>query len=135
MAIKDSLFFSNLLSADDEPDWKVKRYPYTDVGALTLAAAKVGHLIKFDATRSTVEGAVGADDAVLEGIIVDLPDNTDAPVSPNPKTVAVALMGSFDKNQILYSDNTTPVSAAGLARLHLCGIFLDTATPAGPFAP
>jgi hypothetical protein len=135
MAIKGSVLFSNLMSADDEPDWKVKRYPYTDVGALTLAAAKLGHLVKFDATRATVEGAVGADDAVLEGIIVDLPDNTDTPVAPAVNTVLVALMGSFDKNQILYSDNTTPVSAAGLARLHAMGIFLDTATPAGNFAP
>jgi hypothetical protein len=95
----------------------------------------VGALVKFDATRANVQGAVGADDAVLEGIIVDLPDNTDVPIGAAVKTVAVALAGSFDKNQIKYADGTTPITAAGLARLRDMNIFLDPATPAGAFAP
>jgi len=132
--IKDSVNFTNLQSFDSE-DWVVRRFPYTDAGAITLAAAKVGHLIKMNATRDGVLGAVGADDAALEGVIVDLPDNTDTPSGANKKTVAVAFQGTFDKNSVLYSDNTTPITAAGLARLRDMGIFLDAATPAGPFAP
>lgn len=135
MAIKDSVVFTNLLSHDDEPDWKVVRYPFTDAGAITVAAMKPGYLIKFDAPRANVLGAVGADDAVLEGIIVDLPDNTDVPAGAATKTVAVALMGSFDKNSIKYADGTQPLTAAAVARLRDMGIFLDPATPSGPFAP
>jgi len=134
MAIKDSVNFANIQSFDSE-DWFVRRYPYTDAGALTVAVAKIGHLVKFDATRSAVLGAVAADDAALEGIIVDLPDNTEVPSGANKKTVAVALNGSFDKTTVMYSDNTQPISAAGLARLRDMNIFLDPATPAGPFAP
>jgi hypothetical protein len=133
--ILDKVYFTNLLSHDDEPDWKVKRFPYTDSGALTIAALKVGMLIKFDATAAAVLGAVAADDAVLAGIVVDLPDNTDVPSGTNSKTVAVALMGSFDKNQIDYADGTMPISVAGITRLRSLGIFLDPATPAGAFAP
>jgi hypothetical protein len=133
-AIKDSVNFTNIQSWDSE-DWFVRRYPYTDAGAITVAAAKVGHLVKFNATRTEVLGAVGADDAALEGVIVDLPDNTDVPSGAAHKTVAVALRGSFDKNNVLYSDNTSPISAAGLARLNLVGIIVDPATPPGPFAP
>jgi hypothetical protein len=134
MAIKDSVNFSNLQSFDDN-DWVVRRYPFTDAGALTIAAAKVGHLIKFNATRDEVLGAVAADDAALEGVIVDLPDNTDVPSGAAHKTVAVALAGSFDKNTVKYADNAQPISAAGLAALRDKGIFLDPAVPAGSFAP
>jgi len=135
MAIKDSVVFTNLMSHDDEPDWKVVRYPYTDAGAITLAVAKVGHLLKFNAGRTAVLGAVGADDAALEGVLVDLPDNTDVPIGAATKTVGVALSGSFDKNTVMYSDNTTPISTAGLARLRDMNIFVDPATPAGAFGP
>ena len=134
MAIKDSVAFSNLPSFDSE-DWVIRRYPYTDAGAITLAVAKVGHLVKMNATRDGVLGAVGADDAALEGVIVDLPDNTDTPIGAAKKTVGVAFQGTFDKNTVIYSDNTTPISAAGLVRLRDMGIFLDPATPAGAFAP
>jgi hypothetical protein len=135
MPIKDSVTYTNLLSWDDDPGWVVQRYPFTDAGALTVAVAKVGHLIKMDATRSAVLGAVGTDDAVLEGVIADLPDNTDTPAGAAAKTVAVAFSGSFDKNTVKYSDNTQPISATGVARLRALGIFLDPETPSGPFAP
>jgi hypothetical protein len=134
MAIKDSVNFTNLLSFDSE-DWYVRRYPFTDAGALTIAAMQPGYLVKFNATRDGVLGAAAADDAILEGIIVDLPDSTDVPSGVNKKTVAVALEGSFDKNSIKYADGTTPISAAGLTALRKLGFFLDPATPAGPFGP
>jgi hypothetical protein len=134
MAIKDSVLFTNILSWDDV-DVVVRRYQYTDAGALTLAAAKIGHIVKFDAARANVLGAVAADDAVLEGIIVDLPNNTDVPSGTNKNTVGVALAGAFDKNNVFYSDNTQPISAAGQERLRDLGIFIDPATPAGAFAP
>jgi hypothetical protein len=133
--IKDSVLFTNLLSADDEPDWKVARYPFTDAGAVTIATMKPGYVVKFDALRSTVYGALPADDAAMEAIIVDLPDNTDVPTGTANKTVAVALNGSFDKNQIKYADGTSPLSTAAVTRLRTLGIFLDPATPAGSFAP
>lgn len=132
MAIKDTVAFSNLLSFDDV-DQVVRRYPVT--GSIAITALFIGALIKFDATRANVQGAVGADDAVLEGVVVDLPDNTDVPSGANVKTVAVALQGAFDKNTVKYADGTTPITAAGLARLRDMGIYVDPATPAGPFAP
>jgi len=132
MAIKDSVNFTNLPSFDYE-DAYVRRYPVT--GAIAITALFIGALMKFDATRTNVQGAVGADDAVLEAIVVDLPDNTDVPSGANVKTVAVAMAGSFDKNTVKYADGTTPITAAGLARLRDMGIFIDPATPAGPFAP
>jgi hypothetical protein len=134
MAIKDSVNFTNLLSFDSE-DWYVRRYPFTDAGALTVAAMQPGYLVKFNATRDAVLGAVGADDAALEGIIVDLPDNTDVPAAGKTKTVAIALEGSFDKNSVKYADGSQPVSNAGLLALRKLGFFLDPATPSGPFAP
>jgi hypothetical protein len=133
MALKDSVNFPNLASFDDDPDWLTRRYPVT--GAIAITALFIGALVKFDATRANVQGAVAADDAVLEGVICDLPDNTDVPIGAAVKTVAVALNGSFDKNTVKYADGTTPISAAGIARLRAMGIFIDAATPAGPFGP
>lgn len=135
MAIKDSVNFTNLMSFDDDPDWVVRRYPFTDAGALTVVAMKPGYLVKFDATKANVLGAVTADDAALEGVIVDIPDTTDVPIGAATKTVAVAFTGSFDKNNIKYADGSTPISAAGIERLRDLGIFVDPSTPAGPFAP
>jgi len=136
MAIKDTVSFSNILSFDSE-DWMVRRYPFTDGSGGTIAQAFIGQLVKFNAGRTEVLGAVGAagaDDAVVEGIIVDLPDNTDVPSGAAHKTVAVALQGSFDQNQVKYQD-LTAISTAAKARLRDMGIFLDPATPAGAFAP
>jgi hypothetical protein len=120
-----------LLSHDDDPHWKIVRLPFTAAGGMTLALAKVGHLIKFGAARADVIPAIGTDDAVLEGVIIDLPD----PNNASDTTVAVALSGSFDKNTVKYSDNSTPVSVAGVARLRDMHIFLDAAVPGGAFAP
>jgi hypothetical protein len=119
-----------LLSHDDDPNWKVVRYPYT--GGPALATVKPGYLIKFDAAHATVLGAVAADDALLEGVIIDTPND---PVNPADTTVGIALTGSFDKNTIKYADGTQPISAAGLERLRDMNIFLDPAVPSGPFVP
>jgi len=132
MAIKDSVNFTNLPSFDYE-DTYTRRYPVT--GGIAITALFIGALVKFDATRANVQGAVATDDAVLEGVVVDLPDNTDVPSGANVKTVAIAQAGSFDKNTVKYADGTTPISAAGLARLRDMAIFVDPATPSGPFAP
>jgi len=122
-----------LLSHDDTPNWKVIRMPYTAAGGITLALVNVGALVKFGAARADVIPAVAADDAVLEGIIVDK-GGTD-PANTTDTTVAVALTGSFDKNTIKYADNAQPISAAGVKRLHEVGIFLDACVPGGGFAP
>ena len=134
--IKDSVNMPNLQSFDSE-DWMVRRYPFTDGAGGNIGQMKVGHLVKFNAGRTEVlaaVGAAGADDAALEGIIVDLPDNTDVPVGAAHKTVAVAFNGSFDKNTVAYQDGTALTTAA-VARLRDMNIFLDPATPAGAFAP
>ena len=131
--IKDSVLYTNLLSFDDDPDWVVRRYPVT--GTIPIANLQIGMLVKFDATRANVQGAVGADDAVLEGIVVDLPWNTEVPSSGNQLTVAVGFAGSYNKNHVTYADGTSPISVAGTERLRDLQIFLDTGTPAGPFAP
>jgi len=131
MAISGTTFSPvNLLSHDDDPNWKVVRMPV--VGGPALATLKPGYLVKFGATRADVAGAVAADDAVLEGVIIDTPND---PAAPADTTVAVALSGSFDKNTIKYADGATPISAAGLKRLHEVGIFVDAAVPGGAFAP
>jgi len=137
MAIKDSVTFANLQSHDDDPEWVQRRYPFTDGSGGNIGQMKVGHLVKFNATRTEVlaaVGAAGADDAVLEGVIIDLPDNTDVPSGAAHKTVGVALSGSFDQNTVAYQDGTA-LTAAAKARLRDMGIFIDPATPAGAFAP
>jgi hypothetical protein len=118
-----------LLSHDDDPHWKIVRMPV--VGGPALATLKPGYLVKFGATRADVAGAVAADDAVLEGVIIDIPD----PNNPSDTTVAVALTGSFDKNTVKYADGATPISAAGVVRLRDMMIFLDACVPGGGFAP
>lgn len=141
MPIKGALYPVNLLSHDDDPDWKIKRLPFTDTGAETLDKMQAGYLVKFNATGDGVLPALAADDAGLGGIIIDaLPDpGTD----DQGKTVAVALQGSFNKNQIHYADahavvppaGPPPLSAAAIQRLRDLGIFLDECVPAQPFAP
>jgi hypothetical protein len=121
-----------LLSHDDDPNWKVVRMPYTVAGGITFASLKPGYLVKFGAARADVLPAVAADDAVLEGVIIDV--GADVANTPDT-TVAVALSGSFDKNTIKYADGASPISAAGLKRLHEVQIYLDAAIPGGAFAP
>ena len=122
---------ANLQSHDDDPHWKTVRLPFTDAGALTAAAMKPGYLVKLNATNDGVLGAVAADDAVLGGVILDLPGAEETTV----KTVAVALSGSFDKRTVKYADGAQPISAAGVVRLRDMNIFLDDTVPAGGFAP
>jgi hypothetical protein len=122
-----------LLSHDDDPNWKVVRMPFTAGGGVTLANVPIGALIKFGAARADVLGALAADDAVLEGVVIDK-GGTD-PANTGDTTVAVALSGSFDKNTIKYADGTQPISAAGLKRLHEVQIYLDACVPGGGFAP
>lgn len=122
-----------LLSHDDDPNWKVVRMPFTAGGGVTLANVPIGALIKFGAARADVLGALAADDAVLEGVLIDKGGTDNA--NPNDATVAVALSGSFDKNTIKYADGTQPISAAGLKRLHEVQIYLDAAVTGGAFAP
>jgi hypothetical protein len=120
-----------LLSHDDDPNWKVKRMPFVAGAGPALATMKPGYLIKFDATLANVAGALPADDALLGGVIIDLPD----PNNPSDTSVAVAMQGSFDKNTIKYADGTSPISAAGQIQLRDVGIFLDACVPGGGFAP
>jgi hypothetical protein len=120
-----------LLSHDDDPDWKVVRFPYS--GGPPLNTVKPGYLVKFDAAGATVLGAVAADDAALAGVILDV-GGTDV-ANPNDTTVGIGLTGSYDKNTIKYADGTQPISPAGVARLRAIQIYLDAAIPAGGFAP
>jgi hypothetical protein len=118
-----------LLSHDDDPHWKIKRLPY--VGSPALATIKPGYLIKINAGGADVTGAVAADDAVLGGVVLDLPD----PNNPSDTTVAIALAGSFDKNTVKYADGATPISDTGVIRLRDMNIYLDAVVPGGAFAP
>lgn len=132
MAISGTTFLPvPLLSHDDDPNWKVIRLPI--VGGPAIATLKPGYLVKIGATRADCAGAVAADDALLEGVIIDV-GGTDVANSADT-TVAIALSGSFDKNTVKYADGATPISAAGQKRLHEVGIFLDAAVPGGAFAP
>jgi hypothetical protein len=138
MAIKGALYPINLLSHDDDPDWKVQRFPFTDAAPEVLAKMLPGFLIKFDATGLAVLPALAADDAVLGGVIIDLAAD---PANPTDRTVAVALNGSFNQRQIHYANawsqgsSPTPLSAAAIARLRSLDIFLDPSVPTGPFSP
>jgi hypothetical protein len=120
-----------LLSHDDDPHVKVVRFPYLPATGPALSTMKPGYLVKFDATLANVNPAVAADDAVLAGVILDLPD----PNNASDTSVAVGLSGSYDKNTVKYADGATPISAAGVQRLRDMNIFLDAAVPGGAFAP
>lgn len=138
MAVKSALYPINLMSHDDEPGWKVQRFPFTDAGANVLAKMLPGYLIKFDATAEAVLPALAADDAVLGGVIVDLPID---PANPTDRTVLVGLTGSFNQRQIHYADawsqgaSPTPLSPAAIQQLRDKGIFLDPSVPVGAFSP
>jgi hypothetical protein len=138
MAIKSQLFAVNLLSHDDDPDWKVQRFPFTDAAPEVLAKMQAGYLVKFNATADGVLPALAADDAAIGGIIVDLAAD---PANPADVTVAVALEGSFNKRQIHYANawsqgaSPTALSAAAIQRLRDLAIFLDPSVPSGPFSP
>jgi len=121
-----------LLSHDDDPNLKIVRMPYAAAGGAALSTIKPGYLVKFDAARANVNPALTADDAVLEGVVLDTPNDV---ANPGDTTVGVALSGSFDKNTIKYSDGSSPISAAGQKRLREVQIYLDTAVVGGAFAP
>ena len=136
--IKSAFYPVNLMSHDDDPDWKIQRFPFTDAGTETLAVMLPGFLVKFDPTGQAVLPALAADDANLGGIIVDLAID---PANPTDRTVAVALSGSFNQRQIHYANahaegsSPTPLSPAAIARLRDLQIFLDPSVPTGAFAP
>jgi hypothetical protein len=135
--IKGALYPVNLLSHDDDPNWKVVRYPFVDAAPEVIAKMLPGFLVKFDAAQTHVLPALAADDAALGGVIIDLPD----PYNVGDVTVAVALSGSFNQRQIHYANawsqggSPTPLSPAAIARLRSLQIYLDPSVPTGPFAP
>jgi hypothetical protein len=138
MAIKGQFFPTNLLSHDDDPHRKEYRFPFTDAAPEVLAKMQPGYLVKFNAGRTAVLPALAADDAVLEGVIVDLAID---PANPTDTTVLVALSGSFDQRQIHYANawsqggSPTALSVAAINRLRDMSIFLDPSTPTGAFSP
>lgn len=140
MSLKGAFYPINILGEGSGPDWKVFRWPFIGTATETLAKMQAGYLVKFNAAGTAVEPALAADDAKLCGIIVDLPDPGDDPTKP---TVAVAMQGTFNRNQVHYADAHAVVPPAGpavlseaaLDRLRTLNIFLDPAVPAGPFAP
>jgi hypothetical protein len=135
--IKSALYPVNLQSHDDTPNWKVVRFPFTDAAPEVLAKMLPGYLVKFNAGQTAVLPALAADDAVLGGIIVDLPD----PANVGDVTVGVALRGSFNQRQIHYANawsegsSPTPLSVAAIQRLRDMDFYLDPSVPAGAFAP
>ena len=136
MGVKSQFYPVNLLSHDKDPNWKVARYPFTDVGAETIAVMQAGYLVKFSAALDAVLPALAADDAALAGVIVDLPD----PDETAPKTVLVLLQGSLNENQVHYANAhaespPSPLSAAAVQRLRDLSIYLDPAVPTGAFSP
>jgi hypothetical protein len=121
-----------LLSHDDDPHWKVVRMPYDALTGPALSTLQPGYLVKFDAARANVNPALAADDAALEGVIIDVPND---PANPTDTSVAIALSGSFDLSALKYADGASPISAAAITRLRNVGIFSDTAVKGGVFAP
>jgi hypothetical protein len=138
MSIKSQLYPINLLSHDDDPDWKCQRFPFTDAAPEVIAKMQAGFLVKFNAAATGVLPALAADDANIGGIIVDLPID---PANPTDTTVLVALEGSFNQRQIHYANawsqgsSPTPLSAAAIQRLRDLAIFLDPSVPSGGFSP
>lgn len=145
MAIIRSFAPQGLLSHDDDPSWKVVRYPFEGVGTEVIGVMQPGYLLKFKTSNfdKIVQPALAADDANLIGVIVGLPLDTDDPAWP---TVAVALQGSFNQHQIHYADawktplDTPPtqISATGIAALMARNIYLDrvvAATQIRPYPP
>lgn len=134
MSVKGSFTPQNILGDGIGADWRVERHGFTDATGKTLADMFPGALVKFDAEREHVLGAVAADDAVLAGIIVDLPNTEE---TGTPKSVGVALTGTFNANQIKYTgaDVGTALSAAAKDRLAALGIFLSPAITASGFTP
>lgn len=136
--IKGALYPVNLLSHDDTPNEKPYRYVFTDAAPEVLAKMLPGFLVKFNATADGVLPALAADDAVIGGIIIDLPE---ANQSPPDNTVAVALTGSFNQRQIHYANawsqggSPTPLSPAAIQRLRAIGIYLDPSVPTGAISP
>jgi hypothetical protein len=139
--VKSSLNpFTNVLGLGIHTTWKVYRYPFLGSGGEIVSNMQEGYLVKFDATGKKVQGATAADDAALCGIIVGLPGGEE-PVGQ--ETVAVAVQGEFNYNQVHYANAHTVVppatpallSAAAEARLRTLNIFLDPAIPAGGFQP
>jgi hypothetical protein len=137
MAI-NSLYPVNLLSHDDDPGWKVQRFPFVDAAPEVLAKMLPGFLVKFDATAQKVLPALAADDAVLGGVMVDLLSDV---TNLTDTTVLVAMSGSFNQRLIHYADawsqgaSPTPLSPAAIERLRTVGIFLDPSVPTGAFSP
>lgn len=135
--IKGAIFPVNLQSHDDTPNWKAVRYPFTDAAPEVIAKMLPGFLVKFNAGQTAVLPALAADDAILGGVIIDLPD----PSNPGDITVAVALRGSFNQRQIHYANawsqgaSPTPLSVAAIQRLRDLEIYLDPSVPTGAFSP
>lgn len=138
MGIRGSIVFENILGMESNPDWKVKRLPFEETATETTARMKCGYLVKFNATEDGVIPALAADDAVLAGVIVGIPTDEETGIT-GVKTMAIALQGSFNENNIEYADAwdapPTPLSAAAKARLRAINIYLDPAVPAGSFTP
>jgi hypothetical protein len=138
MSVKSQLYPINLMSHDDDPNWKVQRFPFVDAAPEVLAKMFAGFLVKFDAAATSVLPALAADDALIGGIIVDLPND---PANPTDRTVLVALGGSFNQRQIHYANawsqggSPTPLSPAAIQRLRDLNIFLDPSVPTGAFSP
>jgi hypothetical protein len=138
--IKGTLEFENILGEGTGPDWKIHRYPFLDSPTGTVDLMKEGYLVKFSASGAEVMAASQADDNSLIGVIVGLPVPEEDKGPSGYLTVAVALEGTFDFNQVHYGDAwqtvppvpPPPISAAGMDRLAKLNIFLDPAIPAVP---
>lgn len=113
--ITEALTRFNLLGNTDS--WKTTRFLCTGTDA-----PFVGCLAKF--SGHNVAPALPADDAILGGIIIDLPSE------PEDQSVIVALSGSFDWHQIKYADGSAP-SPAAIKRLRDHQIFMDPAVKYG----
>jgi hypothetical protein len=133
VAIGSTITRTNLITGTI-PASKVQRFPFTDAAPEVLAKMLPGFLVKFDATALKVLPALPADDALLDGIIIDVPTEDNSADT----TVVIAMGGSFNKNVVHYANawsqgaSPTPLSPAAIARLHEVGIFLDTAMQVPP---
>jgi hypothetical protein len=137
MPVKGQFYPVNLLGAEVDPNWVVKRFPFTDVAPEVIGKMQAGYLVKFNATLDAVLPALAADDAVLGGVIVDLPDPTDDVTNP---TVGVLIQGTMGDvvhyaNAWTQGASPTPLSAAAVTRLRDINILIDKNVKAGAFSP
>jgi|SRR6516165_3891284 hypothetical protein len=100
MGVRSTLGYANLLGSTEDPDWKIYRYPFTPGGGVTLATLFAGAVVYFDATRANLLPGLAANDAQLDGIVIDLPDQSSEGFTVANATFADGVYTAGSLNQL-----------------------------------